>query len=152
MDEDNQQQQQGADDKREGDFSDRSLPVSEGPHVTLEGKGSWVKLLLLLEVSPDALVMVDAAGGIVSVNSQAQALFGYTYSELEGMPLETLLPERFRTTYPAPRAVCHLSTHPPYGRKTGVIRVAQRWQRVSGEYQPESAALRRHTACTRSHS
>jgi PAS domain S-box-containing protein len=99
MDEDNQQQQQGAADKLEERFSDRSLPVSEGPHVTFEGKGSWVKLLLLLEVSPDALVMVNEAGGIVSVNSQAQVLFGYSYSELEGMALEMLLPERFRTTH-----------------------------------------------------
>ena len=89
----------GADDKREGDFSDRSLPVSERPHIALEGKGSWVKLLMLLEVSPDALVMIDSAGRIASMNSQAQLLFGYTYSELEGQALETLLPERYWATH-----------------------------------------------------
>jgi PAS domain S-box-containing protein len=99
MNEDGQQQKKGADDEREGGFFDRSLPVSEGPHVSLQGKGSWVKLLILLEVSPDALVMVDSAGRIVSMNSQAQALFGYTYSELEGKTLETLLPERFRAAH-----------------------------------------------------
>jgi len=95
MNEDGRQQDQGADDEYEERFFDYSLPVSEGPHVSLQGKGSWVKLLMLLEVSPDALVMVDSVGRIASVNSQAQVLFGYTYSELEGKMLESLLPERF---------------------------------------------------------
>jgi PAS domain S-box-containing protein len=99
MNQDGQQQEKGADDEREEGFFDQSLPFSERPHVSLQGKGSWVKLLMLLEVSPDALVMVDAAGRIVSMNSQAQTLFGYTYSELEGEALETLLPERFRAAH-----------------------------------------------------
>ncbi len=55
MDEDNQQQ--GADDVRERECFDHSLLMSGEPHVALEGKGRWVKLLPLLEVSPDALVM-----------------------------------------------------------------------------------------------
>ena len=110
MNEDEEQHVQGADDKREGDFSDPSLPVSETPHVALEGKGSWVKLLMLLEVSPDALVMIDSAGRIASVNGQAQVLFGYTYSELEGMALETLLPERFWATHVLYRQ--HYATSP----------------------------------------
>ena len=96
MNEENQQQQQDADDHSRERFSD---PTSERPHVALEEKGSWVKLLLLLEVSPDALVMVDAVGHIVSMNSQAQTLFGYTHAELAGMALEVLLPERFRTAH-----------------------------------------------------
>lgn len=111
MDEDNLQQQQGSDTKLERTISDRSHPVSEGPHIALAGKGSWVKLLLLLEVSPDALVMVSAAGCIVSVNSQAQTLFGYTYSELEGRALEALLPERFRAAHFLHRAQYAISPH-----------------------------------------
>jgi PAS domain S-box-containing protein len=70
-----------------------------------------MKLLLLLEVSPDALVMVNAAGRIVSVNGQAQTLFGYTYSELEGRALEALLPERFRTAHLLHRAQYAISPH-----------------------------------------
>jgi PAS domain S-box-containing protein len=99
MNEDDQPQKPGADDKREVEFFARSLPVSEGPHVSLEGKGSWVNLLFLLEVSPDAMVLVDPAGCIMSVNNQAQGLFGYTSSELEGKALEALLPERFRSVH-----------------------------------------------------
>jgi PAS domain S-box-containing protein len=99
MSEDDHAQAQVADDAREGGSFDRSLPGAEGPHVALHGKESWMKLLLLLEVSPDALVMVDAAGRIASVNNQAQALFGYTHTEIEGQALEVLLPERFRAAH-----------------------------------------------------
>jgi PAS domain S-box-containing protein len=99
MSKDDHTQAQIADDAREGESFDRSLPGAEGPHVALHGNGSWGKLLLLLEVSPDALVMVDASRRIVGANNQAQALFGYTHAEIEGQPLEVLLPERFRAVH-----------------------------------------------------
>ena len=46
MNQDGQQQEKGADDEREEGFFDQSLPFSERPHVSLQGKGSWVKLLI----------------------------------------------------------------------------------------------------------
>jgi PAS domain S-box-containing protein len=49
-----------------------------------------------MEVVPDALVLIDAEGSIKRVNSQTEELFGYTSAELEGMPLEVLVPERYR--------------------------------------------------------
>jgi PAS domain-containing protein len=97
--EDDRQHEHGAADAHAGRVFDPSLSGAEGPHVALQGKGSWARLLILLEVSPDALVMADAAGLIVSVNGQAQALFGYPYADLEGQPLEMLLPERFRAAH-----------------------------------------------------
>ena len=99
MKKDNQMQEQGADDEREGRALAQSLPAKPAPHVSLQGKGSWANLLTLLEVSPDALVLVDSAGRIASVNSQTEALFGYPRSELEGAALEALLPERFRAAH-----------------------------------------------------
>src|SRR5579864_4155891 len=92
MNEDDQKRERGADDEREGRALARSLPAKPAPHVSLQGKGSWANLLTLLEVSPDALVLVDSAGRIASVNSQTEALFGYPRSELEGAALEALLP------------------------------------------------------------
>jgi PAS domain S-box-containing protein len=99
MNEDDHKQEQGADDEREGESFARSLPAKPAPHVSLQGEGSWANLLTLLEVSPDALVLVDSAGRIASVNSQTEELFGYARSELEGLALETLLPERFRDAH-----------------------------------------------------
>ncbi len=83
----------GADNEREVIASPRA------PVVPLQGEGSWANLLTLLDISPDALVMVEAAGRIALVNSQGEALFGYSRSELEGLQLEVLLPERFQAAH-----------------------------------------------------
>jgi PAS domain S-box-containing protein len=53
----------------------------------------------LLESVPDAIVMVDVTGRIVLVNSQAELLFGYGSGMLLDQPIETLLPERFRSAH-----------------------------------------------------
>jgi PAS domain-containing protein len=105
---------QGADDEREGEAFARSLPAKLAPHVSLQGEGSWANLLTLLEVSPDALVLVDAAGRIAQVNSQTEALFGYPRSELEGEALEVLLPERFRAAHVLDRGQYATSPRTPY--------------------------------------
>lgn len=53
-------------------------------------------LTQLLEISPDALVVVNQAGTIVMLNVQAEDLFGYASAELLGQSLEVFLPRRFR--------------------------------------------------------
>ena len=50
----------------------------------------------LLELIPDATIMVDASGKIVLANSLAEDLFGYETAELVGQEVELLVPERFR--------------------------------------------------------
>jgi len=52
------------------------------------------------EFSPDAIVVTDEDGWITNVNSQAEGAFGYTREELLGLPVETLIPERFRPAHP----------------------------------------------------
>jgi PAS domain S-box-containing protein len=60
---------------------------------------SSTSLRQFLDISPDALVIVNQAGVIVLVNGQSEAVFGYTRSELLGQPLELLLPERFHKAH-----------------------------------------------------
>ena len=57
-----------------------------------------------LEAAPDAMIIVDASGLVRFVNRQVFALFGYTREEIVGKPIETLLPERFRTRHLQHRA------------------------------------------------
>jgi protein-histidine pros-kinase len=58
----------------------------------------------LLESAPDAMVIVDAQGKIVLVNSQAVALFGWRHEEMLGQPIELLVPQRLRAAHPGHRA------------------------------------------------
>jgi PAS domain S-box-containing protein len=58
------------------------------------------RLLLIVEASPNAVVLANAAGKIVAVNAVAEQLFGYTGAELQGQLVELLLPERSRARHP----------------------------------------------------
>jgi len=49
-----------------------------------------------LDAAPDATVVVDKRGRIVSANRQVEALFGYDQHEVIGLPIEALVPERLR--------------------------------------------------------
>ena len=57
----------------------------------------------LVEITPDATLIVNVTGHIVLANAQAQQLFGYGQDSLVGQPVEVLLPRRFRSTHLAHR-------------------------------------------------
>ncbi len=75
---------------------------------------SEAKFRGLVMDAPDAMLLVDTAGRIILSNDEAQKLFGYTQQELEGAPLEMLVPERLRSLHAAHRAgyLMHPVTRP----------------------------------------
>lgn len=58
----------------------------------------------LLESAPDAMVIANAIGEIVLVNSQTERLFGHGRRQMLGQPVEMLLPDRFRAAHVEHRA------------------------------------------------
>ena len=64
----------------------------------------------VVEAAPNAMIMVNADGTIALVNGQAETVFGYQRGELIGLPIETLIPERFRHEHPGHRR--HFARNP----------------------------------------
>ncbi len=52
-----------------------------------------------LDAAPDAMIIIDGSGAIRFANRQASSLFGYTYDEIVGSPVELLMPERFHARH-----------------------------------------------------
>lgn len=71
----------------------------------------------LLENASQGIITVDERGQILQVNAMAERLFGYSRNELEGQPLETLLPEEYRSGHVAQRSSYF---HEPRSRPMGV--------------------------------
>jgi rsbT co-antagonist protein RsbR len=57
----------------------------------------------LMELAPDAMVIVDGKGEIDLINAQTEKLFGYSRGELLGQSVDKLVPQRFRSQHPGYR-------------------------------------------------
>jgi PAS domain S-box-containing protein len=55
---------------------------------------------LIVESSPNAIVLVNKEGKIAYVNNQTEKLFGYNKSELIGQFVEILIPQRYSPKHP----------------------------------------------------
>jgi len=77
------------------------FPVSSGNSVNLgafirqsrEWKVADHNFRRLLELAPDAMVVVNQLGNIVLVNSQTENIFGYKREEILGKAVEKLIPD-----------------------------------------------------------
>ena len=59
---------------------------------------------LIIDSSPDALLLVGADGRILRVNGRAESMFGYRPAELVGQSVERLVPTHLRSVHPRERA------------------------------------------------
>jgi PAS domain S-box-containing protein len=62
-----------------------------------ERKQAEEQFRLVVEAAPNAMIMVNTEGCITLVNTQTEAVFGYTREELLGRSIEMLVPERLRS-------------------------------------------------------
>ncbi|MGQ5522086.1 PAS domain-containing sensor histidine kinase [Chitinimonas sp. PSY-7] len=58
---------------------------------------------MVVESSPNGMVMIDPTGKIEMVNTQTEEMFGYRREAILGQPIEVLLPHRFRAQHPTLR-------------------------------------------------
>ena len=68
-----------------------------------ERKHAEEQFRLVVESSPNGLLMVDEEGIIRMVNRQVDQLFGYERSELIGQPVEILVPQSMRANHAGDR-------------------------------------------------
>ena len=76
---------------------ERQLFVSQ--RATEQLREREERFRLVVEASPNAIVLVDSQGQIAMANQQAEQLFGYPRAELLGQPVELLLPESQRDAH-----------------------------------------------------
>jgi PAS domain S-box-containing protein len=62
-------------------------------------RASEMRFRAVVEAVPNAILLVDDGGRIVLANAQAERLFGYPRTELVGLPVDMLLPERLRAPH-----------------------------------------------------
>jgi PAS domain S-box-containing protein len=85
-------------------FSTVTRDITERRRAEEAVRASESKLRGVLDLAPDAIVIVNADGRIVLANGQAQQLFKYSLDELTGQPVEVLLPSEVREAHVAHRA------------------------------------------------
>lgn len=72
---------------------------------TTRYKPTELTFQLIVESSPNAIILVNKEGKIAYVNSQTEKLFGYDRTELIGQLVEQLIPERYSKHHPGFRAM-----------------------------------------------
>ena len=70
-----------------------------------ERKWAEEQFRLVVESSPNGIVMIDKSGTILLVNQQIEHLFGYGRAELIGQPVEMLVPQRMRSHHAGDREI-----------------------------------------------
>jgi PAS domain S-box-containing protein len=84
--------------------------VSEQRAAQEDARDAAQRFENLFEFSPDGIFVTEPDGIIRSANTCAAELFGYTHADFVGMPIENLIPERYRGRHPDHRE--NYNAHP----------------------------------------
>ncbi len=90
-------------------------PQHAGPTATkqpgVRQRETQVLFEQFFEASPDGVLVVNSKGFITRVNAQTEEMFGYSRTELQGQPIEVLVPDRFRKTHESDRGNYQADPH-----------------------------------------
>ncbi|MDP2810819.1 MAG: EAL domain-containing protein [Rhodocyclaceae bacterium] len=70
--------------------------------AALRRSDAWARLIL--DTVPEAMLVVDEQGRVISANRRTNELFGYPAGAMSGLAVEALMPERFRAGHGGRRA------------------------------------------------
>lgn len=84
----------------------------------VERQKSEERIRVLVDSSPDGMIIVNKVGNITWVNRQTETLFGYQSEELLGKKIELLIPTRFAENHPKHRNAYFAN---PYIRRIGGV-------------------------------
>lgn len=115
-----------------------SWDVISAGQMAAKLQSSEERFRAVVESVPNAILLVDAAGNVALTNAQAHALFGYTREELIGLPVEQLVPARYRASHEVHRKSFVADPRP---RSMGFGREVYAQRKDGGEV-PVEAALR----------
>jgi PAS domain S-box-containing protein len=72
--------------------------------LTLQATESWYRGIV--EVAPEALLVLDRSQGVILANQESEAIFGYAPGQLKGVPYQALVPQALLAAFDA--LVAHL--------------------------------------------
>jgi PAS domain S-box-containing protein len=97
---------------RENALGPSGSPQIDAAALARQGRAEFARIAIEnhFTISPDAIFVIDGTGVIREANPRAVQLFGYLRSELIGMPVDSLVPERMRGRHPSHRE--NYNAHP----------------------------------------
>jgi len=98
----------------------------------------------ILAIAADAIISLDDRLRITLFNEGAEAVFGYSQSEIIGQALEVLIPSRFRTTHH--KHVAEFAASPTAARKMGERQEIFALRKDGTEFPAEASIAKREIA------